>query len=778
MTTLWITSFVSWLAFPAHAQSPLVVSGVVQERQGGPLATAEVRIRGVGGTVTSQSGEFAIALPVTLRIGDQIVLYVARKPQEWVIESPWEGITTVPGPSTTLNVFVLKRGDPRLLNDPAIIARLLTEYVTPKTTEATLSAGDYLKSVAERLGVSPDSLVAAFEKWVRNVQEPYQRGLAAMYERRYSLASELFNESIQASSSELGNKEFVLASAEYEQAHLVAALRAATEARRLLPNDPSVLNLLGVVLVGETRLEQAEDTLRLALRQGENVFSQDEQVAVLCNLVEVAVAREHPTDAAELIERLRGLVYRRPPDDYLARAMYIRARAMLLLAQDKLPEAAALLDTAIASLPQGPEGVVQAKSLVALSSDARAVALLRGGKIAQAESVYRSGLLGLAQTFGGEDPHVIVTEVRLAQVLILQGKTAEAESLFDRASTVVDRNWGPDNLFLADILNGQASILHQRGEFERSDSLLRRAVAIAERGYGMTDPRTANLEGNLGNLLYERGHYGQAEARFALAVATEKPISAMDTIEAFQNLVHYYQILRDEHRLGEAETMGHRALAMVEQDSMQSPEAILVTLTVLAECMREQNRIAEASVFGEHAQAIVDRYPRLVAEALPHILNEKARLLTLKGRHHEADSVFRRGLSILDSSGLPDTNVRVALLVGRGQLRDAERRFQDAEEFYREALGLAEADLGSEHPSIVRILAPYAGSLDSAGRPQDAESLYRRSIAITRKAWGPNHRNVAELDESLAHVLRRLGRLAEANALEHEAKDVKARQGP
>src|SRR5258708_30475478 len=112
------------------AQQADSISGMVHKLGGIPVSHVEVRIEGAGATLTSDSGEFLLAMTPNLHVGMAAVFHV----KDWVVIKPCElksGRTYLRDPSEEpIEFFVLARGDPSLKSaktNASIIGCLLEE---------------------------------------------------------------------------------------------------------------------------------------------------------------------------------------------------------------------------------------------------------------------------------------------------------------------------------------------------------------------------------------------------------------------------------------------------------------------------------------------------------------------------------------------------------------------------------------------------------------------------------------------------------------------------
>ncbi len=113
---------------PVAAQTPLVVSGWVETLDGQKVKSVNVRVRTVGGAVTTTTGEFRIPLSKEHGPGDEIALDV----EGWVIVSPYDGRTFVPRQRGVAGVVVVvaKKGDAAFLRNKEFLTRLVQDVTT------------------------------------------------------------------------------------------------------------------------------------------------------------------------------------------------------------------------------------------------------------------------------------------------------------------------------------------------------------------------------------------------------------------------------------------------------------------------------------------------------------------------------------------------------------------------------------------------------------------------------------------------------------------------
>jgi len=183
---------------------------VVQNVHHQAVKGIEVGIAGNGGSgITGADGKIVLALGQTTREGEWVPLTIIHSPagQEFVIFSPFDFLARVPSfadkAENVVTIFVMPRKDLEALNDGSVLAAL-----TAKINLASKSPGPddpkaALTAVAKEYGVNPEDLDRKIRAWGATTSDPYEIGLAALYERSYSRASVEFQVSLDVREKKL-----------------------------------------------------------------------------------------------------------------------------------------------------------------------------------------------------------------------------------------------------------------------------------------------------------------------------------------------------------------------------------------------------------------------------------------------------------------------------------------------------------------------------------------------------------------------------------------------
>jgi tetratricopeptide (TPR) repeat protein len=326
---------------------------------------------------------------------------------------------------------------------------------------------------------------------------------------------------------------------------------------------------------------------------------------------------------------------------------------------------------------------------------AEAMHLLRHGRLAEAEALYRKTLAAVPRH--AEALHM------LGIIALQQRRFADADRLIHQSLAI-----RPDN---ADALSNRATALRALGRLDEALASYGKALAVR--------PGFAEALHNRGNVLKDLGRPEEALASYDKALAVSPSLA-----EALRNRAN---LLKELGRLGESLASYDEALAIRPDDA----EALNIRAAILL----QQGRPQEALASCDRALAIKPDF----VEAL----NNRAVALGQLGRSEEALASFDRALQLK-----PDY---VPALSNRGKaLLDVYRaeRSEEALASFDKALALNPDDAGT--------LINRAHALSQLGRPQEALTSSDRALAVRPgSAEALNNRAIAlvglsRLEEALA----------------------------
>jgi tetratricopeptide (TPR) repeat protein len=474
-------------------QGVLVVH--VQGPHGKPLAEVVLATKGDGSTgpATDLAGKTRIRLAPATGVGSRVTLQIVRAPKDYVFISPWDAAANVPPfeneAENYVPVVLAERGDRMMLENGSALVALAAQInranapraVGEKTTEQQRK--EALAEVARSFGLAPEEVDKAIRAWGQRTEDPYEKGLAAWYERHYPEASDLLARSFRQrkAAAEKGARESedaacFLGQALYEQPKYRESAEAYREALRYRPEDATVMNNLGLSLRQAGDYAGAEPLYRRALA-----------------IREKALGSEHP-DVAQSLNNLAEL---------------LRAKGDCAGAEPLHRRALAIWEKVL-----GPEHPNVATSLNNL-----ALLLKAKGDYAGAEPLHRRALAIFEKALGPEHPNVATGLNNLAGLLQAKADYAGAEPLFHRALAICEKALGPEHPSVAASLDNLAALLEARGDYAAAEPLYWRALAIDEKVLGSEHSDVATDLNNLAGLLWAKGNYARAEPLYRRALA-------------------------------------------------------------------------------------------------------------------------------------------------------------------------------------------------------------------------------------------------------------------
>ena len=470
----WIVLLAPWLL---QAEQAILVLHI-KDLHNHPIENVRLRAGDTSVSApTDNYGEARIQLPPHTKpnAGASLEIVGDLKGRDLVFISPWDGRTRVPPFDNEADNFVpvtlAERGDRACLENSdcirAAAARINKENAPKAAGERTSEQQiqEALQTVAKQFELTPQDIDQAIRAWGERAEDPYDKGLAALYEKRYPEASVQLEQSFKLRKKteaeaieKTADAAFFLGQSLYVQGKYRESAEAYEEARARGPNDATVLNNLAVSWHAAGDYDKAEPLCRRALA-----------------IDEKTLGPEHP-DVARDLNNLALLLDAK--GDYAgAEPLYWRALA-------------------IHEKALGPEHPDVARDLNNLAG-----VLQAKGDYAGAEPLYRRALAINEKTLGPEHPDVARDLNNLAGVLQAKGDYVGAEPLCRRALAINEKALGPEHPDVATDLNNLALLLDAKGDYVGAEPLYRRALAINEKTLGPEHPDVATHLNNLALLL-------------------------------------------------------------------------------------------------------------------------------------------------------------------------------------------------------------------------------------------------------------------------------------
>jgi tetratricopeptide (TPR) repeat protein len=471
----------------------------VKDVQRRPISGVQIGVEGDGGSaITGDDGKARIQLAKQTKEKSWVSLQIVKSPpnKDFVVVSPWDYRTLVPSfeneSENFVEVVVVQRRDRAALESNRVLLAV-TEQINKANTPGNAdkqalqeNSKANLVAVAKQYGIAPDDLDQAIRAWGARTTDPYEAGLAALYERKYAKASAQLADSLQKREETLAADQKAVADAacflgqsRMAEGRYRDSVTAYQRCLQLQPDNSATMNNLAVSQADAGDYAAAEPLYQHALA-----------------IDREAQGPDGPDVAADL-NNLAALLYFKGDYDG-AEPLYRQALA-------------------INEKALGPDN-----PLVAADLNNLGLLLKIEGDYAEAAPLYQRALAIRKKVLGAENPLVGESLNNIAELLHAEGDNKGAERLNRQALAIREKALRPDHPDIAISLNNIAELLRAKGDYAGEEPLYRRALAIDERAFPPDHPTIAVDLNNLGLLFQSEGHYSAAEPLFQRAVAIDE----------------------------------------------------------------------------------------------------------------------------------------------------------------------------------------------------------------------------------------------------------------
>jgi len=546
---------------------------------------------------------------------DWVSLHILHSPRgkDLEIVSPYDKHALVPSfknkAENFVRVVVIQRGDLAVLQNGTVL-RAFAEQINKKNGSKSpdkqapndspmpfdqTSAKANLEAVAKQHGLQPEEVDKAIRAWGAKTTDPYDAGLAALYERNYAKATVDLQTSLKQAEEKLAwdqkavaDRAFFLGLSLYIQGRYKESVVAYQKALQIRPNDSSLLNGVGGSLLAagdystaeemfqravnideravprndlqlassydglgrvfrfRGKLAGAEYNFRQALRINERIlgFNHPEVAANLSNLAEVFLASDQPEKAKPLLDEALAIDKAALGLDSIEEAIDLQDLGTVAI---EMGDSEVAVDLLYESLRIKELRLGKDHPVVAATQSNLGVALNEQGKYAEAEPLLRSSLATKEKTVSPKSPSIAITLVALAKSLMGTGKYDEAEQLLKRARSLDEKAFGPGNPEVATDIRELAQLHMLKKDYTEAEKLFQQALAIDAKTSEPEHPKFAmakDLDG-LAWALHLSGNNADAEKKWKEALAIAERLFGPDGVQTKQIEKH----LEDLHQL-------------------------------------------------------------------------------------------------------------------------------------------------------------------------------------------------------------------------------------
>lgn len=314
----------------------------------------------------------------------------------------------------------------------------------------------------------------------------------------------------------------------------------------------------------------------------------------------------------------------------------------------------------------------------AISQNNRAVQLVRAGRDAEAERLYRAALAGAKQ----DEIARARIATNLGELYRRQDRYSDAEHMFRSALEWRRKNLPASSADLAYALNNLGEIYRVEGREWEARNLMESAARSLEQ-YHPDAPGLPVVQSNFAVILCRFREFERAE-------------------ESLRSAMNAYDRL-------------HQA---------SSPE-YGITLTDLGQVLAAQNQLAAAEPLYQQAIGIFENAGPGSRMELAAALAGQGDLYRRLERLDDAREIERRALQLLDPDR--DALLRVQILRNLGNIAANGNTPADSVPYFQQSLMIQEKMLGAEHPTTASLLLDYASATQRAGNKSLARKLRKRA---------------------------------------------------
>lgn len=289
---LFCATAIFTIVLPSCAENGFVLVQV-EDIRNRPVNHVQIGVIGYGGSgMTGSDGKVRLPIGSGSVPGDSVTLTILHSPKglDLAIFSPQDGRAHIPGfedkPGNYIAVGVMSRGELSALKSREFL-KSATADINKRNARPvlgqkpeSLDTKAALVTVAKEYGYTPEALDQAIRAWGEEATDPYEAGLAALYERNYPRASEDLRNSLNRRQGRLTNDEtrvaedrkqaadaaFYLGWSLYLQGKYEESAAAYQESHEISgAHDPKVMNNWGLSLVYAGDYAAAEPILRQSL---------------------------------------------------------------------------------------------------------------------------------------------------------------------------------------------------------------------------------------------------------------------------------------------------------------------------------------------------------------------------------------------------------------------------------------------------------------------------------------------------------------------------------
>ncbi len=724
--------------------------------------------RGDGSSAcTDQNGKARLELAPETQPGDWVALQIAAGTKgDWVMINPWDyRVIVLPFENESNNfaqIILGVHGSKAMLQSGEAIEALL-ENVMAKLRQERADAGvvseeerrAVLEEQAQAFGLDTEEISQALQAWKQRASDPYEKGLAALYEQNYpeathqlAISLSMRDQALTEAQAEVIDAALLLGQSLSSQGKFDRAAEALKRAASLREDDDAILSPLGQMLTLAGAYAEADSVLHCALRiQRQDLGPNHPEVAgTFSELADLYKKMGRFAEADSLYRRALHIQEQRPKGELVATFRVFPQSPNDDQSETVKPDS---FRHPTSYLRKPRFDLDRARTLEELAELHEEL-----GRFTEADSLYRRAFRIQRQALGPSHPEVANTLSSLALLSQAQGETSKADSLYrralwayeqyveteDRALWAYEQSVGAENHLDWSSTLGNLALFHlYRHDFKKVEFYFQKSLALIERRGMREFAVTLGMARVFVYLAQLSGETSKADSVLQHVLQTQKQNLGPDHPMVASTLGHLASLSYAQDRTAEADSLLQYALLIQEQSLGPDHPDVAETLSMLAELSKETSRFAEAESLFHRAlhiqeQSLGPNHPE-VAETLSSL----AQLYYSQDKTTKADSLMRRSLWLQEQSLGSKDPVTASLLGGLSLLARSDSKTADIETRLQRILQVQKQSLGPSHINVAITLSSLAMHSYLQSETAKADSLFQRALRIVGPQWSRRH---------------------------------------
>jgi tetratricopeptide (TPR) repeat protein len=432
-------------------------------------------------------------------------------------------------------------------------------------------------------------------------------------------------------------------------------------------------------------------------------------------------------------------------DADLSHAEDLLARATVLINEDRLQEAAGLLDTGIGLLENQGESV---RNLLADLLEGRARIENRIGRHGEALPLFERSLAAKAGIWGESHPETMGPLLGLASIENKKGGFSEAAVMYRGCLEILEEAYGPAHPQAVEAASGLSQSLSNLGDYAGAESVLRRGLEATVGASGERTAEAGELMLSLAEVLAMMGEHAESTRLYRRAAEIIEQVHGPDHSRyaaALSGLAH------TKRRIGcleEAEPLYREAIRIVEDRHGDSHPDLIHYRCRLGMTLHELQKRPRGLESIRHG---IDIALRVYEEGSYQVAMEERHLglvLWNLGRCEESREVLLRSLSVLEDYYGSEHPYLSKCLKGLARACVCLELFEEARRYIDRAVTLYEGVPGSDQSELAYLLT-YKARIELYVRDWDSAVETQLRAAETAICELERMCEVSSMDEAI-----------------------------